>query len=303
MPLDKTFVAYECDEREVESLISTLNPKKSSGPNSLPSLILFEFKAELSIPLSLLFNISINTGVFPSILKLSQTTPVYKKGSKITKSNYCPISLLSNINKLIEKMMFNRTYLFLENNKSIYNLQFGFRNKHSTGHALIEITEKIRNALDNGEIACGVFIDLQKAFDTVNHKILVNKLEYYGIRGLCNKWFKSYLSNRKQYVSIDGFKSEIQEIKHGVPQGSVLGPLLFLIYINDLHNAIVYSKTYHFADDTNLLNVSLSAKKIQKQMNIDLKCLYKWLMANKISLNWSKTELIIFRSNKNYQSK
>ena len=197
--------------------------------------------------------------------------------------------------------MFNRLYCFLEANKCIYNLQFGFRSKHSTNHALIEITEKIRNPLDKHELACGVFIDLQKAFDTVNHNILIDKLEHYGIRGVAKDWFKSYLTERTQFVSIEGFKSVTQHIKHGVPQGSVLGPLLFLIYINDLHKAIHYSKTYHFADDTHLLNISESAKQIQKQMNIGLKCLYKWLTANKISLNSSKTELVVFQSNKSTQ--
>ena len=141
--------------------------------------------------------------------------------------------------------------------------------------------------------ACGIFVDLQKAFDTVNHKILLDKLSHYGIT---NDWFSSYLSNRTQYVSILGFDSKIMSVPDGVPQGSVLGPLLFLIYINALHNAITFSKVYHFADDTNLLHIDKSSKKIQKQMNIDLKSLYKWLLANKISLNCSKTELIFFHA-------
>ena len=238
------------------------------------------------------------TGTFPNILKLSETIPVHKKDSKLETSNYRPISLLSNINKLFEKIMFNRVYPFLGSNKCIYDLQFGFRSKHSTNHALIEITEKIRAALDEHEFACGVFIDLQKAFDTVNHQILIDKLEYYGIRGVSKNWFKSYLAERRQYVSIEGFKSETKQISHGVPQGSVLGPLLFLIYINDLHKAVHYSKTYHFADDTHLLNIGKSRKQVQKHMNIDLKCLFKWLTANKISLNCSKTELVTFHSNK-----
>ena len=129
--------------------------------------------------------------------------------------------------------------------------------------------------------------------------ILIDKLNYYGIRGLGNEWFKSYLSNRSQYVSIQGFDSDIRETKHGVPQGSGLDPLLFLLYINDLHNAIKFSSVYHFADDTNLLNINTSPKKMQKQVNYDLKCLYKWLLANKISLNCSKTELIFFHKSEN----
>ena len=171
------------------------------------------------------------------------------------------------------------------------NLAFA---KSTTNHALIEITETIRQALDNKKIACSIFVDLQKAFDTVNHNILIAKLEHYGIRGIANKWFASYLKNRSQFVSILGFDSSTKPIAHGVPQCSVLGPLLFLIYINDLHLAIKNSKVFHFADDTNLLNINNSPKQMQKLVNADLKILYKWLLANKISLNCDKTEIIFF---------
>ena len=160
---------------------------------------------------------------------------------------------------------------------------------------MLSLTEKIREALDNGKFACGVFIDLQKAFDTVDHFILLKKLEHYGIKGIANDWFRSYLTDRTQITSVNGFVSEYRDMKYGVPQGSVLGPLLFLIYINDLHNAIKFSTVHHFADDTNLLISNVSIKTIQTQINLDLKYLCKWLKANKISLNSSKTEVLIFR--------
>ena len=152
----------------------------------------------------------------------------------------------------------------------------------------------IRDSLDKNNLACGIFIDLQKAFDTVDHNILLDRLAH-GIRGIANEWIKSYLSNRQQYVSINGHDSNKLEIKHGVPQGSVLGPLLFLIYINDLHNSIKYCIVHHFADDTNLLISENSPKKMQDHINSDLRCLCRWFRANKISLNKSKTELLIFK--------
>ena len=174
------------------------------------------------------------TGQFPSVLKIAKVIPILKKQSKVDYANYRPISLLSNI----EKLMYKRLSNFLDINNLIYSLQFGFRQKYSTTHALINLTESIRQTLDEGSFGCGIFVDLQKAFDTVDHKILLHKLEFYTIRGVCNDWFKSYLSDRKQFVSINGYNSDLIPVIYGVPQGSVLGPRLFLIYINDPHKAI-----------------------------------------------------------------
>ena len=175
-------------------------------------------------------------------------------------------------------------------------MQFGFQPKYSTTHALINLTESIRQSLDKSSFGCGIFVDLQKAFDTVDYKFLLHKLEYYGIRGICNDWFKSYLSDRKQFVSINGYNSDLMPVDCGVPQGSVLGPLLFLIYINDLHKAIQYCKLHHFADDTNPFHTSNSVKNINKLLNRDIKHLNNCLSANKISLNVEKTALVIFKS-------
>ena len=162
---------------------------------------------------------SLISGVHPALLKIAETIPIYKNGFKLRTSNYCPISLLSNLNKILEKLMFNRIYKFLEQHKCIYDLQFGFRKKHYKSSTR-KITETIRKALDKD--ACGIFMDLQKAFDTVNHEMLIDKLNHYGIRGVRNRWLNSYLSNRSQYLSIKGFDSSTGKVKHGVPQGSVL---------------------------------------------------------------------------------
>ena len=166
---DSTIVLQPTDKEEIANIISSLNSNKASVPNSVPYRILFLLKNDVSKQLTDLFNLSFFTGVFPSVLKTAKVVPVFKKDSKLDYSNYRPISLLSNIEKILEKLMYKRLYTFLSNNNIIYNLQFGFRQQCSTSHALINITEIIRKALDNGNIGCGVFVDLQKAFDTVDH--------------------------------------------------------------------------------------------------------------------------------------
>ena len=145
-------------------------------------------------------------------------------------------------------------------------------------------------------LGCGVSVDLQKAFDTVDHQTLLAKLKHYEIRGVSNDWFKSYLSNRNQYVSINGFDSGLAATNCGIPQGSVIGPLLFLLYINNLNQAIKFCKVHHFPDDTNLLCMSNFIKNLNKLVNTDVKYLVQWLSANKISLNVKKTEMVIFNS-------
>jgi hypothetical protein len=292
---EKTLFFKPTDKDEIAFIISLFKRGKASGPTSIPYDIIQLTKLIISEPLAKIANLSFETGIHPELLKIQKVVPIFKKGSKLKTANYRPISLLSNINKIFEKIVFERVYDFIQDTNQFYNYQYGFRKRHSTGHALINITEQIRMALDHNQIACGIFVDFQKAFDTVNHEILINKLHHYGIRGNICDWFSSYCKNRKQFVSILGFESEKRTIMHGVPQGSVLGPLLFLLYINDLHKSIYFSTTYHFADDTNLLLIGKNAKEIQKKMNKDLKGLYSWLLANKISLNVAKTELIIFK--------
>ena len=294
-PTNTSFVFEPCDPLEVYSCINELNPNKGAGPNGIPTKILQLISKFICVPLSKIFNMSILTGVHPDQLKQAHVIPIFKKGSRLLISNYRPISLLSNLNKIFEKILHKRMFTYLDKYNLLYDLQFGFRAKYSTSHALIHMTEKIRQALDAGKVTCGIFIDLQKAFDTVNHNILLKKLHHYGFRGIINKWFQSYLSDRRQKVVINGFESENRLMPNGVPQGSVLGPILFLIYINDLHKCIQHSETYHFADDTNILNISNNYKILQKNVNKDLKAMSCWLIANKISLNKDKTVMIFFR--------
>ena len=192
------------------------------------------------------------------------------------------------IDKILKTLTYNRLHNFLEK-KIILSLQFGFRQKYSTDHALSHLTGKIWHEIDTGNYACGIFVYFQKTFDAVDHHILLKKLEYYGVWGISNKWLVSHHSERKQFVSINGYKSNLADVKCGMPQGSMLGPLLFLIYLY-----LVFWSVHHFSDDTKLLNFNCCVKSINKQVNYDLKNLADWLKANWISLNDGKTELVLF---------
>ena len=188
---------------------------RALGPNSVPMKILKDLKKELSKPLTILINLTFSLRIFPNCLKIAKVIPVFKKGDQQECNNYRPISLLPNTSKLIEKLLNNCLYSFLEQNNCLFNYQFGFRNNHSTNQALISITKKIRKVIDDGKFACGVFLDFQKAFDTGNHQTLISKLEHYEVRGV--PLFKSYLENRKQFVSVNNISSDILPIEYGVP--------------------------------------------------------------------------------------
>ena len=261
-------------------------------PNNMIKLAAYE----LSPIFTNIFNESISTGVVPDILKISRITPIYKSGDTNEPHNYRPISILSVFSKVLERLVYNQLDSFLEKYNIMYNYQFGFRKKHSTEQAILELTDKLKSAIDNRQLTCGLFLDFSKAFDTVNHKILLEKLQKYGIRGVPLQWFTSYLTNRQQYVRIDNTDSEMLRMTCGVPQGSTLGPLLFLLYINDMPNCSKKLSFRIFADDTNVFYSGKSVSEIEIVMNEEIKKIHNYCATNKLSINFKKTNFMIIGS-------
>ena len=280
---------------EIEVEIKSLPPNKALGLYSFPVKILKSARQLLSKPLATIMNRSIESGIYPSKLKLAKVVPVFKSEDEVDPNNYRPISLLSIFNRIFEKLMYNRLKSFLDKQNLLYNCQYGFREKCSTQHALIDIVNRIQLNIDKNLFSCGIFIDLKKAFDTVDHSILLQKLEHYGIRGLLNNWFSSYLTDRYQTTQVGSHVSKKERCLCGVPQGSVLGPLLFLLYINDIYNSSKKLSFHLFADDTNLLYADKNLKSLETVVNEELRNIGNWLMANKLSLNVKKSNFVIFR--------
>ena len=218
-------------------------------------------------------------------LKTAKLVPIHKEGCKTDVSNYRPISLLSCFSKIYEKIMHNRVTEFLDKNNSLYDMQYGFRPGRSCEHALLNAQNFILNSLSKKEISMLLLIDFSKAFDTIEHSILLKKLEHYGIRGIVLEWFKSYLNNRRQYVAVNGVQSSTKLIEYGVPQGSILGPLLFIIYINDLPNISILAKFIMYADDANIIITGKDMDELFRNLETISTILVNWVDLNGLALN------------------
>jgi hypothetical protein len=238
-------------EKEVLDVLTSLK-NCSAGWDGISARAIKSAKALIVSPLVHICNLSFYNGVFPSQLKIAHVIPIFKGGLNYLFTNYRPISILPVFSKVLEKIMFNRISSFIEKMSIIYKYQFGFRNMYSSYMAMIVLKEKVSRALEKGENITGVFLDFSKAFDTVDHNILISKLDHYGIRGNALNWITSYLTQRKQYVQFDGAKSQYLNVKCGVPQGSILGPLLFVLYVNDMYMACKSSFPLLFADGSNI---------------------------------------------------
>ena len=295
-----SMVLQDSDVNEVVCIVDNFLKKNSTGHDNIPAIIL-KWIINLIAPILVeIFNRCINQGIYPEILKIGKITPLFKNGDKAIDDNYRPITVLTQINKLFEKLIHKRMMTFTNENNLLTNCQFGFRKGHSTSHGITHVNEQVTRHLERKRVCSVLFIDLKSAFDTVDLNVLTQKLEHYGFRGKILNLLTSYLYNRKQYIKSGEIVSCLLEVVCGVPQGSVLGPLLFILYINDIENCSNFECVL-FADDAALLLAADTLKILKRLINKEVKFLYEWLITSKLTLNLGKTKYMLF-ANKNVLS-
>ena len=291
--VEASFFLSPTDPDEVASILRSLKKSSPGWDDLAAGVVKMSFHSFLR-PLVHVINLSFSQGAVPIFLKKAKVIPIFKSGSNDCFSNYRPISILPVFSKVLERLVHSRLSSFVEQENILHKLQFGFRKGRSTSLALISITDKISQAFQAGEDIVGLFIDFRKAFDCVNHAILLQKLDMYGIRGLAASWFKSYLHERSQYVSFNSISSDPRTLSCGVPQGSILGPLLFLIYINDFPSAVTQSTVFLYADDANCFVNSKNILEAITKINLQISKIESWTHANKLTINTEKTHVVIF---------
>ena len=295
-PLPHSLFLNPAIPQEISNVVNAMHPKTSCGYDNISPKLVKKCSHALVNPLVHIINLSLSTGTFPDKMKLAKVIAIYKSNNPSNFSNYRPISLLPTFSKILERVIYNRLYNFILKHNILNTSQYGFQKGLSTEYALLELQDRIVKSLASKEYCVGFFLDLSKAFDSLDHKILIEKLNHIGIRGIALELFKSYLNARKQYTQFRSAKSHPNLISYGIPQGSILGPLLFLIYINDFPNNLKISKSILFADDTTLLFHDSDSQNLLQTINSELDVACKWFSANKLSLNVAKTKYVIFHS-------
>ena len=286
-----SFHLQEVSEDFILEELNCLNICKSTGLDGLPARFVKDAAEAIKGPLTYIVNLSIRSGIVPNEMKLAKVIPLHKKRSRLDAGNYRPVSILSVVSKVLEKAVFLQLNKYLVDHKLLYQFQSGFRGSYSTDTCLIHLQDHIRGQIASGKYTGMILLDIQKAFDNIDHQILCKKLSALGKQSTA--WFNSYLSDRKQLVNINGTESDPLPITCGVPQGSILGPLLFLCYVNDMPNS-VNCLMLQYADDSVLICSDKDPEKIGSILRTNLESCNKWLIENGLSLHMGKTELILF---------